>query len=146
MDQVSAEIFISRYQQLGAVSALLGGLAFAAATSLLATAASDTVKTKLDNPAALTTVFAMACAACQIIATIGWTFLYMYVGTESVDEELRRFLHRWASLSFISGVFLLFISIGFSGWISSRILGIATSLIGAIAGFMSVYIIFQFVS
>ena len=144
MDELTIDI--ARYQQLGAVSALLGGLAFAAATSLLSISASNKDKSSLDKPSSLTTVFAMASAASQIIATIGWTFLCLYVGSESLTEEFRSELNRWASLSFIAGVFMLFISIGFSGWISSRILGITTSLISIFAGVFSMYIIFNFVN
>ena len=143
MDPELVETITAKYRQLAAICALLGGLAFAAAMSILSKGASGQA---LSRPASITSAFAMASAAVQIVATIGWTSLVLYVDTDLMTEETRRYMGRWSSMAYILGVFLLFVSIGMSGWIASRWLGVITAIIGALSGIFTLSVILRFVS
>jgi len=146
MDPDTLQEVASKIQQMGAVSALLGGLSFSAAISLLASGAVRGETNKLGRSAAITIGFAMACAACQIVATIAWTFLALNLDAEIMTDDMAKHLRRWGSQAFILGILLLFISISVSGWIASRWLGAVTTIIGVLSGFWTLYIIFIFVN
>lgn len=146
MDPSTLEAVASKYQQLATVGALLGGLAFAAAISVISSSVKVGEKNKLSRAAFTTVSFAMASATCQVVSTIVWTFLSLNLDNEALmNGDLQGDLGRLGSQTFIIGVFLLFVSIGVSGWISSWRLGAVTTAIGGLGGFIAMYIIFLFV-
>ena len=132
-------------EQLGAISALIGGLAFVSASSLLAVGASSREAKSLDWAASLTVICAVACAAAQIVAAIAWALLAIHVESDLLNEETASRLGRWVSLALTFGVILLFASIGVSSWISSKRLGIVTGVIGMQTGFITVFVISHFI-
>ena len=149
MNETPPEVLLDVFQQLGAISAVLGGLAFASAAALLAVAAGTSDPRALDRPATLTVGTAMASAACLIVAALTWALLTIRVIRATVEgsvgfEEIAA-LNRPASLAFIAGVALFFASVGASGWIASRALGLVTTAVAALAGLGALLIIFQFV-
>lgn len=152
MEDVSVSFLIQAFQQLGAISAVLGGLAFAAAAALLSVAAGTRDPQALDRPAAWTAGASIASAACLIIAALTWALLTVQAagaaasGQPGMVEAQLVALNRPASIAFITGVVLLFVGVGTSGWIASRMLGMITTTVALLAGVAALFIIFQFVN
>lgn len=151
MNETPPELFVEAFQQLGAISAVLGGLAFASAAALLAVSASTNDPRALDRPASITTGAALTSAACLIVAALTWTLLTVQmVGAAAASQLLPvqqvAALNRPASLAFIAGVIFFFVSVGASGWIASRLLGIVSSAVAVLAGVAALLILFQFVN
>lgn len=149
MNETPPEFLLDVFQQLGAISAVLGGLAFASAAALLGVAAGTRDPRALDRPASFTVGAAMASAVCLIVAALTWALLTIRVVTAAttggdVFAEIAP-LNRPASLAFIAGVILFFVSVGASGWIASRTLGLVTSAVALLAGLAALLIILQFV-
>ena len=144
------EALAEGYRQFGSISAVIGGLAFAAATAVLAAAAATTEPRSLKRSAGMTAGAAVASAACLVVASIAWTFLAVQaVRAEAVGGMLEtsvRMLNRPASIAFILGLTLFFVSVGASGWIGSRALGIVTTVVGALTGVATLFIVLRFAS
>jgi hypothetical protein len=142
------ELYAEAYQQLASISAVLGGLAFAAAAALLNAGARTSDADALDWPAKLTTGTAVASAVLYVIAAMTWSFMTADLFRAAADGQsfppgvaLMNFV---ASLEMIAGSVLLFVSIGASGWIASRRIGIATSMVALGGGIGLVVLIFWF--
>lgn len=112
-------------RQLAGVSATLGGLAFTAGAALLTVSAGASESRTLDRPATWTAGAAVASAACLLVAALTWALLAARSPTAGNQLDV---FNRVASLTFIAGVFLFFVSLGVSGWIASRRLGIVTGV------------------
>lgn len=131
------------FRQLAFISALIGGFAFAFLGVLL-TAPS---RSRLVE---WTGGMAMATAASLLVCVIGWTLLSSEVvlttpssaGAEAFRQGASKFnrIHSRLSLLFILGMCLFLASLGLSGWIRSRALGIVSIVIALLAavGFMLV--------
>ncbi|MEM8486841.1 MAG: hypothetical protein AAF564_14910 [Bacteroidota bacterium] len=120
-------------EHLAFVNAVLGGFAFAFLGALIT----------IDKSSRILSVaqVVVAVAACFfLVATLGSTML-------SGLDELESFAHlrRPISLSFFGGLFFLLVSIGLSGWLRSRSLGISTSLIALVTGFGAWYMLVPFI-
>ena len=127
------ELYAEAYQQPASISAVLGGLAFAAAAALPNAGARTSDANALDWPAKLTTGTAVASAVLHVVAAMTWSFMTADLFRAAADGQsfppgvaLMNFV---ASLEMIAGSVLLFVSIGASGWIASRRIGIATSVV-----------------
>ena len=131
-------------QYIAFVNAVLGGFAFAFLGAMLT----------IENPSRVlkaTFIVTAIAAGCFLIATLGSTLLAGVMESvkdgrieESFLEPLRP-LNRPISLTFLAGVLFLTVSIGLFGWIRSRNLGIATSLIAVFIGIGAFFMIAPFI-
>ena len=130
------ETLADLFRQLAFISALIGGFAFAFLGVLLtATSRSRVVE--------WTAGMAMGTAASLVVCVIGWTLMASEVVTAtpanaSAEEFLKVALnfnrmHSRLSLLFILGMFLFLASLGLSGWVRSRALGIVSTVIALLA-------------
>lgn len=142
------EALAQGYGQFGSTSAVIGGLAFAAATAILATGAGSTDRRTLSRPAIVTVGAAIASAASLVFASVAWAFLNVQAVRASAQAALPdasvRALNRPASLAFILGFALFFVAVGSSGWIGSRALGTFTTLVAALGGVGGLLLILRF--
>lgn len=138
------------FGQLSAICAVLGGFAvtFLGIVMTLADA-----RKRVEAVAAVAT----ACAACFFLGALGWALfaaLAARVASSSgpaqaeLTQQLQAagVLRRPLSLLFLLGVALLFITLGASGWLRSRRLGVLTSLIAAMAAMLAWFIVRPFIS
>lgn len=144
------EALAEGYRQFGTTSAVIGGLAFAAATSVLANAAGARDRSTLDRSAAITAGAAIASATCLVVASLAWAFLGVHAVRSAaaggaLDASVRA-LNRPASLAFILGIALFFVAVGASGWIGSRALGIFTSVVATLGGAGGLLFVLRFAS
>ena len=129
------------FAQLASVSAVLGGFTVTFLAVVLTLA--DT-RRRVDVALGVAT----AAAVCFFACALGWSLFAAVFNTapatgatpEAVAEHLARirYLHSWLSFSFVLGLTLLFITLGVSGRLRSRALGLVTSglaLAGAAAAF-----------
>ena len=143
----SPEALADLFRQLAFICALIGGFAFAFLGVLLtATSRSRVVE--------WTAGMAMGTAASLLVCVIGWTLMASEVVTAApanagAEEFLKVALnfnrmHSRLSLLFILGMFLFLASLGLSGWVRSRALGIVSTVIALLAavGLMLVLIPF----
>ena len=148
MNEIPAEYFAESYSQLGSISALLGGLVFAAAASLLNTAAGTSDPRALDRPAALTAGSAVLSSVCLVVAALAWTLMaaqsFQDAGTDQPVPETIHQLNLTATYVFMGGLALFFASVGSSGWIGSPKLGLATTAAAAIGSIAALLIVLQF--
>lgn len=110
------------FRQLAFINALLGGFAITF-LSVLLTASS---RHRVVNWMAGVT---MAAAACFVLSALGATFsavIASQVGADPLPDEVAA-LRRPLSLLFLCGTGLLFVTLGMSGWMRSRRLGIWTA-------------------
>lgn len=124
------------FRQLAFISALIGGFAFAFLGVLLTAPSRSRI-------VEWTAGTAMATAASLIVCVIGWTLMASEVITSTpakasaeeffkVAVGLNR-MHSRLSLLFILGMFLFLASLGLSGWVRSRSLGIVSTVIALLA-------------
>lgn len=142
------EALAQGYRQFGSTSAVIGGLAFAAATAILATGAGSTDRRTLSRPAIVTVGAATASAASLVFASVVWAFLSVQAVRAAAQAvtlgESVRALNRPASLAFIFGFGLFFVAVGASGWIGSRALGVFTGIVAALGGLGGLLLILRF--
>lgn len=142
------EALAQGYRQFGSTSAVIGGLAFAAATAILATAAASTDRKTLNRPALVTVAASIASAASLVFASVVWAFLNVQAvraaALASAPDDSVRALNRPASLAFILGFGLFFVAVGSSGWIGSRALGVFTAIVAALGGIGGLVLILRF--
>ena len=142
----SPEALADLFRQLAFVCALIGGFAFAFLGVLLTVPSRSRV-------VEWTAGTAMATVACLLVSVIGRTLMGSQLITPrpsaTIAEEsgfpvVMKQLHPRLSLLFIFGTFLFLASLGLSGWIRSRSLGIVSTVIALLAavGFMLVLIPF----
>lgn len=138
------ELYAEAYRQLASISAVLGGLAFAAAAALLNAGARTSDADALDWPAKLTTGTAVASAVFFVIAALTWSFmtadLYRAAAHDRSFPQWVGLTNFIASLEMILGSVLLFVSIGASGWIASRRIGIVTTAVAVVGSIGFVFL------
>jgi hypothetical protein len=124
------------FRQLAFISALIGGFAFAFLGVLLTVPSRSRI-------VEWTAGMATATVAGLMICVIGWTLMASDVITStpakaSAEEffkvalKLNR-MHSRLSLLFIAGMLLFLASLGLSGWVRSRALGIVSTVIAVLA-------------
>lgn len=145
-----ADSLAEAFRQLGSTSAVLGGLAFTAAVAILAVGAGTADRRALTRPAAITAGTAIASAACLIVSSLAWSLLTVQAVRASAEEHgldpSVAALNRPASIAFIGGLVFLFASVGASGWIASRALGMVTSAIALLSGAVALLFVLRFAS
>ena len=143
----SPEALADLFRQLAFISALIGGFAFAFLGVLLTVPS----RSRLVEWTAGT---AMATVAGLIICVIGWTLMASEVVTAApanagAEEFLKVALnfnrmHSRLSLLFILGMFLFLASLGLSGWVRSRALGIVSTFIALLAALGLIFVLTPF--
>jgi|GEM_PF-1888841 len=144
-----AEILAESFRQLGSTSAVLGGLAFTAAAAILATGAGTADPRALTRPATITTGAAVASAVCLVLASLAWSMLTIAAVGAAADGQVLATstvgLNRPVSFAFLAGLVLFFVSVGASGWIGSRRLGIVTSSTAGLGGVWAIWFLSHFI-
>ncbi|HEY0100516.1 MAG TPA: hypothetical protein VGB76_16340 [Pyrinomonadaceae bacterium] len=124
------------FRQLAFVGALIGGFAFAFLGVLLTAPSRSRI-------VEWTAGTAMATAAGLIVCVIGWTLMASVIvmsapangGAEASLQAAAKFnlMHSRLSLLFIICMFLFLASLGLSGWVRSRALGIVSTVLALLA-------------
>ena len=130
-------------EHLAFVNAVLGGFAFAFLGALIT----------IDDSGRMlkaTFLFTAVAAGCFLVATLGSTLYANYINAfeegKVTSEAISQvsYLRRHISQVFLLGVLSLTVSIGLIGWVRSRNLGIATTLIAVFVGLGAAYMIVPF--
>lgn len=142
------ELYAEAFQQLAFISAVVGGLAFTAAASLLNAGTATNDPNALSKSAKITIGTAIMSALFLIISTFIWSFqsadLFRAAANNQPFPKFVGWVNFVASISMITGGMLLFISIGTSGWIGSKKLGIITSIAAVIGIVALLFMVFWF--
>ncbi|MEM1264267.1 MAG: hypothetical protein AAGH76_17845 [Pseudomonadota bacterium] len=121
-------------EQLGLISAVLGGFAFTFLSALVSMPSGRRSVTALF-------FFAVLASAQFFVCALGWSLL----GWSDSPNELAG-EHRLLSLFFVGGIVALTTCIGVVGWLRSASMGIATTMI-AVAGLVSsMFVVRHFIS
>jgi len=143
---MTPEIWADLFRQLAFISALVGGFAFAFLGTLLTLPSRSRI---VDWTAGM----ALVTAAGLIICVIGWTLMASQVLiTASLGpggEEYRfpaafNSTHSQLSQLFIVEMFFFLASLGLSGWVRSRTLGIVSSIVALVAAVILMFVISPF--
>lgn len=127
MQSLSNTWLVEFARQIGFVSAFLGGVSAAFLVTLLS-------REIPKRSASLVMAAAMASAVAFIVALMASTAMLQYLHPDSPDSDSGLFVARMqamTALSFFVGLLLLLASLGLSGWLRSRRMGLIT---GTIAG------------
>jgi hypothetical protein len=134
--------------QLAFVSAVLGGFAVTFLAVLL-------TLTQSGRHLSSAIVVTIGSAASFLIATLGWGLMaFVLSARESTSDHstgglqaLQSFgrLHEGLTASFLLGSFLLLVTLGLSGWIRSRRVGMMSTGIAFVAALICVAILRQFI-
>jgi hypothetical protein len=144
---LSPEVYAEIFRQSAFISALIAGFSFAFLGVILTSSA----RGRVDD---WTAGFAAAAAAGLIVCALGWTFsvaptLAAGAGASgSAQFPLPgpyREVHRSLSITFILCFFLFLTSLGLSGWIRSRRLGIVSTGIAVVAAVYATWIMHFFI-
>lgn len=131
-------LYAEAYQQLASISAVLGGLAFAAAAIVLNAGAGTDDPNALSRAAKITAATAVSSSVCLVIAALAWSLMsadLIRIAANSDGPAAGQVANlNWIpSFLLLGGSMLFFVSVGVSGWIGSRRLGFVTSAV-ALAG------------
>ena len=137
------EFALEVFRQMAFISALVGGFSFSFIGVLLSVAERHRVIT-------WTILIAMLAASGMIVCTLGWTmsisFTHQLTAIENAEIPLfLKRLHRVLSLTFMASILLFLVSLGLSGWIRSRTLGMLSSIISLGAILSVLWILSYFV-
>ena len=144
---LSPEIIAEIFRQSAFISALVAGFSFA----FLAVILTSPTKKRVDDWVA---GFAIAATAGLIVCALGWTFSVAPVlalsgsvagGLPFQLPDPFRMIHRALSQIFIVCFFLFLTSLGLSGWIRSRVLGIVSTTIALFAAIFAIWLIHFFI-
>ena len=143
------ELYAQAYQQLAAISAVLGGLAFTAAAALLGAGVSANNPIVFGKATKLTVASALGSAVSLVIAALIWSLMAAdinrAVARDKLDAVTNIIQFNWIpSWWFILGAILFFLSVGACGWIASRSLGIFSSAAGTIGSVMLIFMLRAF--
>ena len=140
--ELTAEIF----RQLAFISALVGGFAFAFVGVLLVAPLQSRI-------VSWTAGISMAASSGLVVCALGWSLgasvvlvgASMEAGAErsSLSASLN-IMHLRLSLTFVVSISLFLSSLGLSGWVRSRNLGIASTCIAVLAAIASVLVLAPF--
>ncbi len=128
---VKPEFVLETFRQMAFISALIGGFAFSFVGVLLALKQRTSIVHWI--------IGITITASCGlIVCTLGWTmsanFIYPLAAEKVTDVPLFvKNMHRSLSLTFIGCLLLFLVSLGLSGWIRSRWLGIISSVVAFVA-------------
>lgn len=126
------------FRQLAFITAILGGFSITFLSVLLTASAKHHM---INWIVGVTTV----AATCFVLSAVGSTFSAVIASYNDPLPSDIEALHEPLSLLFLGGSVLLFTVLGMSGWIRSRRLGIATTVIAALGLIGGLFIIAPFV-
>ena len=144
---LSPEIIAELFRQCAFISALIAGFSFA----FLAVILTNKTTKQIDD---WTAGFAIAATAGLIVCALGWTLSVPRVLELSANisantpvqlPESYLSIHRSLSITFIACFFFFLTSLGLSGWIRSRRLGVVSSIITIIAAMYAAWILQFFI-
>ena len=142
-------LYADAFEQLASISAVLGGLSFTAAAAVVAVGAGTNNPSALKRAAKVTVATAMLSAVFLVFAALMWSLMAADVVREVANEDLKgaKYYARlnWVpSICLLTGTCLFFSSIGVSGWIASKKLGIitVTAAIVGLFGLVSLILVF----
>ena len=144
---LSPEIIAELFRQCAFISALIAGFSFA----FLAVILTNKTTKQIDD---WTAGFAIAATAGLIVCALGWTLSVPRVLELSANisantpvqlPESYFSIHRSLSITFIACFFFFLTSLGLSGWIRSRRLGVVSSIITIIAAIYAAWILRLFI-
>ncbi|MES1242617.1 MAG: hypothetical protein ABUT39_13465 [Acidobacteriota bacterium] len=132
------------FRQLAFICALIGGFAFAFLGALLTAPSRSRV---VEWAAGM----ALATAADLTICVVGWTLMAsQLVTTTPAGAGVFRFpaslntMHSRLTLLFLVGMVLFLASLGLSGWVRSRLLGVISTAIAILAGVALMFVVSPF--
>jgi hypothetical protein len=139
------ENFVQAGELLASVSAVLGGLAFTAAAALLAAGTGTNDPDALSRPAKITIASAvlstlMLISAAVIFSTLAAAVVVTDAGDPRVLDGFESIVW-YAYMGLLAGAFSFFVSVGTSGWIASRILGVITTTGAVVAGVITLRVL-----
>jgi hypothetical protein len=127
------------FEQLGLISAILGGFAFTFVGAILTIDRSHGIVSAAYLIGVVTAVIFFVC-------TVGWSLMsFAELSKSDLIMETLREKHRLLSFFFIMGIFSLNCSLALSGFIRSRITGIVSTIIATIGLIAILYIIKDFI-
>jgi len=124
------------YRQFAFVTSVLGGFAFALFGTLLLASPSH-------RAASWAAMLSVTASVAFLLVTIGMTFGGIYSATLPAGRTIPPPIASQVgplSLLFCFGVLLLFASFGLGGWVRSRTLGMATTIV-AVLGAIAAYVV-----
>ena len=140
------ELLAELFRQLAFISALVGGFAFTFVGVLLVAPAQRRV-------VSWTAGTSMVASAGLVVCALGWSLgaSTVMVGASlaagedvsALSASLRR-MHLRLSLTFIVSIFLFLTSLGLSGWVRSRVLGVVSTSIAVLAAIASALVLSPF--
>jgi hypothetical protein len=128
------------FRQLAFITAILGGFAITFLSVLLTASATHRMVNWIVG---VTT----AAAVSFVLSALGATFSAVIAtdaGADPLPSDVEA-LHEPLSLLFLGGTLLLFTALGMSGWLRSRSLGIATTVIATLGLIGGLFIIAPFI-
>lgn len=124
-------------------------LAFVAA--ILAAAAFAGLLTWINNPIPESRFRGYAAESSAIasvfllISVVGWAMLSSDIIASGEVRAIASPLHFWLSLSFLAGIAFFMISVGVSGWVFSKRLGIISTIVAVLGSVALVLVLAPFV-
>jgi hypothetical protein len=140
---LTPDSFAEICKQSAFISALVAGFSFAFLGALLV----SSIRNKIVD---WVMTFSILSIAGLLICSLAWTLtasrMVVYIGgsTAQVPQTFLS-LHKTLSFIFISSFFFFLVTLGLSGWIRSRTIGIISSLISLIATIFFIVIMKHFV-
>lgn len=128
------------FRQLAFINAILGGFAITFLSVLLTAPSTHRIVNWVVG-------MITAAAACFILSALGSTFSAV-IASRVTDGDLPGpvwSLHQPLSLLFLAGTLLLFTALGMSGWLRSRGLGLATTVIAGLSVIGGYFILLPFI-
>jgi hypothetical protein len=141
---LTPESFAEICKQSAFISALVAGFSFAFLGALIV----SSIKKKIIDWAI---AFSTLSIAGLLICSLAWTLtasrmtLYSSIDIAQIPQNILS-LHKTLSFIFISSFFLFLITLGLSGWIRSKSLGITSSTISLIATLFFINIMKHFIT
>lgn len=131
-------------EQLGLISAVLGGFAFTFLSALLPLSSDSRLLNTLFTLSVLTSAMFFICALGWSL--IGWS--QMTTPADSIGHIPPGFeaKHQLLSILFIGGIVALNTCLGLIGWMRSRVTGAMTTVVAAVALAVTLSILGSFVS
>ncbi|MEZ5460369.1 hypothetical protein [Dokdonella sp.] len=119
---------IDAFSQLSSVSAVLGGFALA----FLGVVVSVSERSLSRE---ITAALSLVCSGALVLCALGWSLSAVWLASPMAESNPDMLMDIHATLSplFLVGTCLFFWTLGASGWIYSRRLGMVSTLIGVLA-------------
>ena len=133
------------YRQCAFISALVTGFLFA----FLAVILTNKSTKRIDDWTAIFTIISISLLT---VCALGWTFNAASVQAALLTESQTRILskyqtiHHHLSVLFILGFYLFLLSLGLSGWIRSKMVGIFSSVSALFAGIYAIWLLHYFIN